>query len=124
MGEVPAQTRYNLPIEILYTVVPLVIVAVLFCYTARDEAEITKLADDPDNTVNVVGFQWSWTFNYVNDEHLRRRHARTSPPTLWLPGQRDDPVRPHLARRHPLVLGARRSCSRWTSSRAAPTSSS
>ena len=40
--DVPVQTRYNVPIEILYTVVPLMIVLVLFFYTARDEAEITS----------------------------------------------------------------------------------
>ena len=35
--ELPRQVRYNLPVEILYTVVPVVIVAGLFYYTARDE---------------------------------------------------------------------------------------
>ena len=37
--EVPPQTRYNMPIEALYTVVPLIIVSVLFYFTARDEIE-------------------------------------------------------------------------------------
>ncbi|MEU9387087.1 cytochrome c oxidase subunit II [Streptomyces sp. NPDC048279] len=64
--EVPAQTRYNMPIEALYTVVPLIIVSVLFYFTARDETKLLSLTDKkPDVTVNVVGFQWSWGFNYV-----------------------------------------------------------
>ncbi|MGW4914443.1 aa3-type cytochrome oxidase subunit II [Streptomyces sp. NPDC004270] len=64
--EVPAQTRYNMPIEALYTVVPLIIVSVLFYFTARDETKILSLTDKkPDVTVNVVGFQWSWGFNYI-----------------------------------------------------------
>ncbi|GAA4814267.1 cytochrome c oxidase subunit II [Streptomyces ziwulingensis] len=63
--EVPPQTRYNMPIEALYTVVPLVIVSVLFYFTARDESAILKLEKKPDVTVNVVAFQWSWCFNYV-----------------------------------------------------------
>jgi cytochrome c oxidase subunit 2 len=60
----PPQVRYNMPIEILYTIVPFVLIAVLFYYTAKDENTIDKLAPHPDVTVNVVGFQWSWEFNY------------------------------------------------------------
>ena len=57
------QVRYNMPIEILYTVVPFVLIAVLFYYTARDENTIDTI---PANSmqVNVTGFQWSWDFSY------------------------------------------------------------
>ncbi|MGR8011016.1 aa3-type cytochrome oxidase subunit II [Streptomyces hypolithicus] len=65
--EVPPQTRYNMPIEALYTVVPLIIVSVLFYFTARDESKLLALDDKPAHTVNVVGFQWSWGFNYVEN---------------------------------------------------------
>ncbi len=65
--QVPAQTRYNMPLEALYTVVPIVIVSVLFYFTARDESKLLSLEKKPDVTVNVVGFQWSWCFNYVEN---------------------------------------------------------
>ncbi|MGW0902007.1 aa3-type cytochrome oxidase subunit II [Streptomyces sp. NPDC002853] len=65
--EVPPQTRYNMPIEALYTVVPLIIVSVLFYFTARDETKLLALEDKPAHTVNVVGYQWSWGFNYIED---------------------------------------------------------
>ncbi|MBT2525704.1 cytochrome c oxidase subunit II [Streptomyces sp. ISL-99] len=65
--EVPPQTRYNMPIEALYTVVPLIIVSVLFYFTARDESKLLALEDKPAHTINVVGFQWSWGFNYVEN---------------------------------------------------------
>ncbi|MFK4068052.1 cytochrome c oxidase subunit II [Streptomyces sp. NPDC029674] len=65
--EVPPQTRYNMPIEALYTVVPLIIVSVLFYFTARDESKLLELDDKPAHTVNVVGYQWSWGFNYIED---------------------------------------------------------
>ncbi len=65
--EVPSQTRYNMPIEALYTVVPLIIVSVLFYFTARDESKLLELDDKPAHTVNVVGYQWSWGFNYIED---------------------------------------------------------
>ncbi|MCB5177947.1 aa3-type cytochrome oxidase subunit II [Streptomyces antimicrobicus] len=65
--EIPPQTRYNMPIEALYTVVPLIIVSVLFYFTARDEAQLLELSKKPAHTINVVGFQWSWGFNYIED---------------------------------------------------------
>lgn len=65
--EVPTQTRYNMPIEALYTVVPLIIVSVLFYFTARDESKLLSLSAKPAHTINVVGFQWSWGFNYIED---------------------------------------------------------
>jgi cytochrome c oxidase subunit II len=65
--EVPPQTRYNMPIEALYTVAPIIIVAVLFYFTARDETKLLATSKKPDHVVNVVGFQWSWGFNYIEN---------------------------------------------------------
>jgi cytochrome c oxidase subunit 2 len=62
--KLPPQVRYNMPIEILYTIVPFVLIAVLFYYTAKDENTIDSVSATPAVTVNVVGFQWSWQFNY------------------------------------------------------------
>jgi cytochrome c oxidase subunit II len=62
----PEQLRYNVPIEILYTIVPLFMVAVLFFYTARDESALLDISKKPDVTINVVAKQWSWDFNYVD----------------------------------------------------------
>ena len=61
---VPRQVRYNLPIEILYTVIPFIMVGVLFYFTARDENQIDELSAHPAVVVNVTGFQWSWSFQY------------------------------------------------------------
>ncbi len=65
--EVPRQTRYNMPIEALYTVVPIIIIAVLFYFTARDETKLMATSKKPTHVVNVVGYQWSWGFNYIED---------------------------------------------------------
>src|SRR3569833_3068630 len=66
--QLPPQVRYNLPIEMLYTVVPFIIVAVLFYFTARDETYLEKLTKNPKpgdvTIVNVTAFQWSWQFDY------------------------------------------------------------
>jgi cytochrome c oxidase subunit 2 len=60
----PHQVRYNLPIEMLYTVVPFIMVGVLFYFTARDENYINRLSPNPNVVVNVIGYQWSWQFQY------------------------------------------------------------
>jgi cytochrome c oxidase subunit 2 len=71
-ADLPRQTKYNLPIEALYTVVPFLIVAVLFYYTVITQTGVTDLRKRPDVTVSVTAFKWNWQFNY-ND----RRDPRT-----------------------------------------------
>ncbi len=68
INEVPEQTKYNIPLEILYTVVPLIMVLGLFWFTAGDQSEILTLDNDQSQTVNVVGFRWSWAFNYLDED--------------------------------------------------------
>jgi cytochrome c oxidase subunit 2 len=60
----PVQTRFNMPLEILYTVTPVLIVAVLFYYTAIVQTDVDKLSKNPDQVVEVVAFKWNWQFNY------------------------------------------------------------
>ncbi len=84
--ELPPQIRYNLPIEVLYTVVPFVIIAVLFFYTAVAENKVNKLTKNPDVTIGVVGFQWNWQFNYINDKvQVTGEPARGRAAVLVLP---------------------------------------
>ncbi len=65
-GEVglPAQMRYNNPIEALFTVVPLILVMGFFAFTARD-MRVIEAPNNPEVTVEVIGKQWSWDFNYT-----------------------------------------------------------
>lgn len=66
--ELPEQVRYNVPIEILYTVVPVFMVAVLFGNSVQLEEQLLDTSEEPDVTVNVVGKMWSWDFNYVDED--------------------------------------------------------
>nr|WP_061962256.1 cytochrome c oxidase subunit II [Demequina flava] len=66
--KLPVQTRVHLPLEIMYTLVPIMAIGVLFKYTAQDIAEITDISDDRDIEIQVVGKQWSWDFNYLSDD--------------------------------------------------------
>ncbi|PWH05874.1 cytochrome c oxidase subunit II [Brachybacterium endophyticum] len=66
----PVQLRYHMPIEMIFTLVPVVMIMTLFYFTQRDVGDIVDQKPDPDVTVNVVAKQWSWDFNYVDaDTH-------------------------------------------------------
>ncbi len=62
--ELPRQTAYNLPLEIVLIVVPTVIVAVLFYFTAVTQNYVTDKSGKPDVNVDVIAFQWNWEFQY------------------------------------------------------------
>jgi cytochrome c oxidase subunit 2 len=81
---IPRQVRYNLPIEVLYTFLPIVVVAVLFYFTAIGESSETKINDASALQVQVVGFQWSWQFNYV-DHGVSITGRPGQPPQLVVP---------------------------------------
>jgi cytochrome c oxidase subunit 2 len=102
--DLPPQTRYNLPIEVFYTVVPVIMIAVFFYFTARDEEKIMHVSSNPDHTITVTAVQWSWQFTYDTDGGPDATTTGTpaKPPTLYLRALQA-PVR----RRHPLLLGAR-----------------
>ena len=64
----PVQLRYNMPIEVFYTVVPLILVLGFFAFTARDQAEIETRNPNPDVTIEAYGKQWAWDFNYLDED--------------------------------------------------------
>jgi cytochrome c oxidase subunit 2 len=96
--EIPVQTRYNLPIEIFYTIAPIMMVIVFFYFTLDTQEKVLHTEDDPDQTITVVGQQWSWTFNYNLDydedsdsfepvdgkEVVHEGGTTAKRPTLWL----------------------------------------
>ena len=82
--QVPEQTKYNIPIEILYTIVPLIMILGLFWFTAKDQSEILAVSNDQDQTVNVVGYRWNWGFNYL-DEDAYAIGSPNDPALLVLP---------------------------------------
>ncbi len=90
----PAQVRYHLPLEIMYTIIPLMMVGVLFGYTYRDQTSMISTTIKPDVTIGVVAKQWSWDFNYqgqntydtgVQTQLNGTAAPEKTEPTLWLP---------------------------------------
>lgn len=70
-GDAPAprQTTYHLPLELLYTLVPFLIVGVMFFYTVRAQDAMIEQDAEPDVVINVIGQKWSWTFNYMEEDN-------------------------------------------------------
>ncbi|MGY5882255.1 aa3-type cytochrome oxidase subunit II [Modestobacter lacusdianchii] len=62
--ELPRQTAYNLPLEVVYTVIPFVIIAVLFFFTVNTQNRVMERSAEPDVTVAVNAFKWNWQFVY------------------------------------------------------------
>ena len=61
----PVQMRYNMPIEIFYTIVPLILVVGFFTFTARDQEILETQTEDPDVSIIATGKQWAWDFEYL-----------------------------------------------------------
>ena len=106
---VPRQTQYNLPVELIFTVVPAIIVAVLFGFTVSVQNYVEDDPPNPDLKVDVTAFQWQWKFAYPGHAGRRRaadqhaRHERHDPAAGAADG-REHPVHPALQRRDPQLL--------------------
>jgi cytochrome c oxidase subunit II len=85
-GEFPKQTQYNIPVEIVYTVIPFIIVAVLFYFTAVKQEEIVAKSPTVAHEITVNAFQWSWQFSYPEaGEKAVVTGTPDKPPTLVVP---------------------------------------
>jgi len=62
--ELPRQTAYNLPLEIVYTIIPFLIIAGLFFFTVRTQDYVQVRSANPDVTIDVNAFKWNWQFVY------------------------------------------------------------
>ena len=92
--ELPRQTAYNLPLEIVYTIVPFLIIAVLFFFTVVVQDKVKKVSAHPDETVAVHAFKWNWQFVYANTtgpdgQPVNTVGSSTEIPILVLPTDKD-----------------------------------
>ena len=83
--ELPAQTRYNMPIEILYSVLPFLVVSVLFYYTAIVQTDVDRIQPNPDVTVHVVASKWNWEFEYPDQKDASGQPVSTIGASDYIP---------------------------------------
>lgn len=85
----PPQVRYNLPLEALYTIAPVIVVAIFFFHTVESQNAQLAEVENPDHTIEVVGSKWQWTFNYIDGapsgETVYDQGDPARLPELWLP---------------------------------------
>lgn len=63
-NELPRQFGYNMPLELVLTVVPFVIISVLFYFTVVTQQKVLHKESNPEVVVDVTAFQWNWKFGY------------------------------------------------------------
>jgi cytochrome c oxidase subunit 2 len=92
--ELPKQTAYNLPLEIVYTILPFLIIAGLFFFTVVVQNRVMERSDEPDETIAVNAFKWNWQFVYPETtdegtgEPVNTIGTSTEIPILVLPTDR------------------------------------
>ncbi|WP_006240899.1 cytochrome c oxidase subunit II [Mycolicibacterium tusciae] len=62
--ELPRQFGYNMPLELVLTVLPFLIISVLFYFTVVVQERMLHKEPNPDVVIDVTAFQWNWKFGY------------------------------------------------------------
>ncbi|RJQ80248.1 cytochrome c oxidase subunit II [Pseudonocardiaceae bacterium YIM PH 21723] len=83
--DMPRQTQYNLPLEIGLTVLPMIIIVVLFYYAVVTQNFVNKKIANPDVKVDVVATQWNWVFSYPETKTANGEVVRTSGDNATIP---------------------------------------
>jgi len=81
----PGQRASHTVLEVVCTAVPVAIVAGLFAFTVNTERKVTRVVPDPGLVVNVVAYQWGWTFTYPDDGVVSSSPEAGEPAVLALP---------------------------------------
>ena len=84
---IPKQVQYHIPLEMVYTIVPILIVFALFAATIVVENKV--VANPTTNvTINVNAFQWGWKFSYPGTNAVVVGQT-TQDPTMVMPVNTD-----------------------------------
>lgn len=92
--ELPVQLQYHVPLEMMYTIIPIFMIGVLFFNTVKVTDELWDTSGPVDTHISVYGKQWSWDFNYLDEDvfYSGERITLTGQegdldklPTLYLP---------------------------------------
>ena len=86
----PQQLHGNNLVEIIWTIIPTIIVFVIFVFSMGALGTVEARTEDPAVTVEVDGFQWQWTFRYMDDDDnpdndYAVNGTAADPPSMVLP---------------------------------------
>jgi cytochrome c oxidase subunit 2 len=76
--DIPRQTKYNLGVELVCVVVPLIVIVGLFWRTVVVEDDVNKLSKNPDVLVQVTAFKWNWQFTYEQVKNSSGQETTTA----------------------------------------------
>jgi cytochrome c oxidase subunit 2 len=80
----PEQLHGNNTVEVIWTIIPTVIVFILFFFSMLTLGEVEASSNvEEATTVEVEAFSWGWRFQYENG--AREEGTASEPPTLALP---------------------------------------
>lgn len=65
----PKQLHGNNVVEIIWTIIPTVIVLILFGFSMAALGTVDARSAHPGVVIEVDGFQWQWTFRYGTDDN-------------------------------------------------------
>jgi cytochrome c oxidase subunit 2 len=63
----PSRTTHNTPLEIIWTIVPVIILATIAVPSFRLLFSQLEVPTHPDLTVKATGKQWFWSYNYPDN---------------------------------------------------------
>ncbi|WP_112873921.1 cytochrome c oxidase subunit II [Paracoccus endophyticus] len=64
---VPARFTHNTPVEVLWTVVPVMILLVIGVFSLPALFRSQEMPENPDLVIKAIGHQWYWSYEYPND---------------------------------------------------------
>lgn len=76
---VPKQFNEHIALELVYTVIPIIMVLVIFGFTVVVENTIDNVLTPPQVIVNVTAYQWGWIFQYSKPGQDPHVNCTTSP---------------------------------------------
>ena len=64
---VPARFTHNTPVEVLWTVGPVLILLTIGIFSLPALFRSQEMPSDPDLVIKAIGHQWYWSYEYPND---------------------------------------------------------
>ena len=64
---VPARFTHNTPVEVVWTLVPVLILVAIGAFSLPILFRSQEMPNDPDLVIKAIGHQWYWSYEYPND---------------------------------------------------------